>query len=89
MEAYPELKANENVASLTEELTTTENRVAFARQAYNDWVMGYNTFRESVPAVFFAPPWASQKTVLSWRWTTVRRSNKRPSYHVLILPQKP
>jgi LemA protein len=55
MEAYPELKANENVASLTEELTSTENKVAFARQAYNDWVMGYNTFRESFPSVFFAP----------------------------------
>lgn len=55
MEAYPELKANENVASLTEELTSTENKVAFARQAYNDWVTGYNTYRESVPAVIFAP----------------------------------
>lgn len=54
MEAYPELKANENVAALTEELTSTENKVAFARQAYNDWVMGYNTFRESFPSVFFA-----------------------------------
>jgi LemA protein len=55
MEAYPELKANENVASLTEELTTTENKVAFARQAYNDWVMGYNTYRESFPVAFIAP----------------------------------
>jgi LemA protein len=55
MEAYPELKANENVAALTEELTTTENKVSFARQAYNDWVMGFNTYRESFPAVFFAP----------------------------------
>jgi LemA protein len=54
MEAYPELKANENVAALTEELTSTENKVAFARQAYNDWVMGYNTFRESFPSVLFA-----------------------------------
>lgn len=54
MEAYPELKANENMMQLTEELTTTENRVAFARQAYNDSVMEYNTFRESFPAVVLA-----------------------------------
>jgi LemA protein len=54
MEAYPELKANESVASLTEELTSTENKVTFARQAYNDWVMGYNTYRESFPAAMFA-----------------------------------
>lgn len=54
MEAYPEVKANENVAALFEELTSTENRVAFARQAYNDWVMGFNTYRESFPAVAFA-----------------------------------
>ena len=49
MEDYPELKANENVAQLTEELTHTENRVSFARQAYNDSVMAYNTYRESFP----------------------------------------
>lgn len=55
MEAYPELKANENVAMLTEELTSTENKVAFARQAYNDWVMGFNTYRESFPTVLIAP----------------------------------
>jgi LemA protein len=55
MEAYPELKANENVAMLTEELTSTENKVAFARQAYNDWVMGFNTYRESFPTVMLAP----------------------------------
>ncbi len=55
MEAYPELKANENVAALTEELTTTENKVSFARQAYNDWVMGYNSYRESFPVIVMAP----------------------------------
>lgn len=48
-EAYPDLKANRNMLQLTEELTTTENRVAFARQAYNDAVMGYNITRETVP----------------------------------------
>jgi len=53
-EAYPDLKANENMMQLSEELTTTENKVAFARQAYNDSVMGYNTLRESFPNNFFA-----------------------------------
>ena len=54
MEAYPDLKANENMMQLSEELTTTENRVAFARQGFNDAVMGYNTYRQSFPPVFFA-----------------------------------
>ena len=53
-EAYPDLKANENMAQLTEELTSTENKVAFARQGYNDSVMVYNTKREQFPAVIFA-----------------------------------
>ncbi|WP_116367133.1 LemA family protein [Parahaliea mediterranea] len=54
MEAYPDLKASENMQQLSEELTNTENRVAFARQGYNDAVMAYNTFRQSFPPVFFA-----------------------------------
>lgn len=49
-EAYPDLKANQNMMQLTEELTSTENKVAFARQAYNDSVMAYNTQREVFPA---------------------------------------
>jgi LemA protein len=49
MEAYPDLKANQNMMQLSEELTSTENRVAFARQAYNDQVMAYNTYRQSFP----------------------------------------
>lgn len=53
-EAYPDLKANENMMQLSEELTTTENKVAFSRQAYNDSVMTYNTLRESFPNNFFA-----------------------------------
>ncbi len=48
-ESYPDLKANSNMQQLQEELSTTENRVAFARQAYNDSVMSYNTYRESFP----------------------------------------
>ncbi len=54
MEAYPDLKASENMQQLSEELTTTENRIAFARQGYNDTVMGYNTYRQTFPPVFFA-----------------------------------
>ncbi|MBY6064452.1 LemA family protein [Pseudidiomarina sediminum] len=54
MEAYPDLKANQNMMQVSEELTSTENRVAFARQAFNDAVMSYNTYRQSFPPVFFA-----------------------------------
>ena len=54
MEAYPDLKANQNMMQLSEELTTTENKVAFARQAFNDAVMAYNTYRQSFPQTFFA-----------------------------------
>lgn len=53
-EAYPDLKANQNMMQLSEELTSTENKVAFARQAYNDAVMDYNTLRESFPNNFVA-----------------------------------
>src|SRR3954463_3857824 len=53
-EQYPDLKANQNVLSLQEELSSTENKIAFSRQAYNDSVMEYNTKRESVPDNFFA-----------------------------------
>ncbi len=53
-EAYPELKANQNMMQLTEELTSTENKISFARQAYNDSVMTYNTTRETFPNVIFA-----------------------------------
>ncbi len=54
MEAYPELKANENMLQLTEELTSTENRVAFSRQSFNDAVTAYNTYRQTFPPVYFA-----------------------------------
>ena len=53
-EAYPDLKANQNVLQVQEELTSTENKVGFARQAYNDSVMEYNTKRESFPDNIFA-----------------------------------
>jgi len=53
-EAYPDLKANQTMATLSEELTSTENRIAFSRQAFNDAVMSYNTARESFPASIIA-----------------------------------
>ena len=53
-ESYPDLKANQNVLALQEEITSTENKFAFARQAYNDSVMQYNTKRESFPDNIFA-----------------------------------
>ncbi|WP_299236091.1 LemA family protein [uncultured Halomonas sp.] len=54
MEAYPDLKASENMQQLSETLTSTENRVAFARQAFNDAVMQYNTYKQSFPPVVLA-----------------------------------
>ena len=54
VEAYPDLKANANMMQLSEELTSTENRVAFARQAFNDAVMNYNTYKQSFPPVVLA-----------------------------------
>ncbi len=53
-EQYPDLKANQNMMQLTEELTSTENKISFARQAYNDAVTGYNTTRERFPTNFIA-----------------------------------
>ena len=54
VEAYPQLKANENVLALQEELVSTENRIGFARQAYNDAVMDYNIKRETFPEILVA-----------------------------------
>jgi LemA protein len=53
-EQYPDLKANQNMMQLTEEITSTENKISFARQAYNDSVMTYNTARESFPTNILA-----------------------------------
>jgi len=54
VEAYPDLKGNENMMQLTEELTSTENKVSFARQAFNDQVMEYNTYKQSFPQNVFS-----------------------------------
>jgi LemA protein len=54
VEQYPDLKANQNMMQLSEELTSTENKVAFSRQAFNDAVTAYNTYKQSFPAVALA-----------------------------------
>ncbi len=54
IEDYPELKADQTIAQLSEEIASTENRIAFARQAYNDEVMQYNTYKQSFPQLIFA-----------------------------------
>jgi LemA protein len=54
MEAYPDLKANQNMMQLSEELISTENKVGFARQGFNDQVMAYNTYKQSFPQILFA-----------------------------------
>ncbi|TLU66214.1 LemA family protein [Thalassotalea litorea] len=56
MEDYPDLKANENMLQVNEELVSTENRIGFARQAFNDQVMSYNTYKQQFPQNFFAGP---------------------------------
>jgi LemA protein len=64
IERYPDLKANRAVADLTEQLTSTENRIAYARQAYNDWSTGFNDYREAfadeprVPVSAILPKWS-------------------------------
>jgi LemA protein len=63
-EAYPDLKANQNILQVQEELTSTENKIAFARQAYNDTVMEYNTKRETFPDTIFAGMFGFQGATL-------------------------
>ena len=63
-EAYPDLKANQNILQVQEELTSTENKIAFARQAYNDTVMEYNTKREDFPETIFAGMFGFQAATL-------------------------
>ncbi|WP_250658730.1 LemA family protein [Alkalimarinus coralli] len=63
-EAYPDLKANETIQQLMEELSSTENKVSFARQAYNDFVMAYHTYREQFPNNFIAGFFGFKETAL-------------------------
>ena len=53
VEAYPDLKASTNMAQLSEEITSTENKISFARQSFNDQVTAYNTYKQNFPAVVF------------------------------------
>jgi len=76
-EAYPDLKANQNMMQLTEELSSTENRIAFARQAYNDAVMTYNTKCESFPDNLVASKFAfKQAELLELEDTEARKAVK-------------
>jgi LemA protein len=61
MEAYPDLKASQNMMQVSEELTSTENKVAFARQAFNDAVTAYNTYKQSFPPVLLAKSFGHAK----------------------------
>ena len=61
MEAYPDLKANQNMMQFSEELTTTENKIAFARQSFNDAVMQYNTYRQMFPNSIIANRYGHDK----------------------------
>ena len=63
-EAYPDLKANQNMMAIQEELTSTENKVAFSRQAFNDAVTAYNMYRDSFPQMLFAGTFGFQHASL-------------------------
>ena len=76
-EAYPDLKANQNMAQLTEEITSTENKVAFARQAYNDAVMAYNTYRQSSRRSCSPACSATARTPSCWTSTTPKSPKRR------------
>jgi LemA protein len=79
-EQYPDLKANQNMMQLTEELTSTENKIAFARQAYNDSVMTYNTARETFPNVLLAGMFGFQPAELFHVEDPAERSAPKVSF---------
>jgi len=64
VEQYPDLKANETISSLSEEITSTENRVAFSKQSYNETVMEYNTYRETFPNNLIADKYNFRQAIL-------------------------
>ena len=82
MEAYPDLKANQNMMQLSEELITTENKVSFARQAFNDQVMAYNTYKQTFPPVFFAVRFghAQDATLLEFEDTAAIQAAPKVSF---------
>ncbi|HSJ63172.1 MAG TPA: LemA family protein [Gemmatimonadaceae bacterium] len=79
-EAYPQLKADANMRQLTEELTSTENRIAFARQAYNDAVTSYNTSRETFPSSILAGTFGFAEAPLLTIENEVERAAPRVSF---------
>ncbi len=82
MEAYPDLKANQNMMQLSEELVSTENKVSFARQAFNDQVMAYNTYKQTFPPVFFAGRFghAQDATLLEFQDTVAIQAAPKVSF---------
>lgn len=74
-EAYPDLKANQNMMQLQEELATTENKIAFARQAFNDAVMHYNTKREAFPDMIIANKFGFKEAQL---WEMEEEEARKP-----------
>ena len=82
MEAYPDLKANQNMMQLNEELVSTENKVSFARQAFNDQVMAYNTYKQMFPPVYFAPMFghAQDATLLEFADTAAIQAAPKVSF---------
>jgi len=77
-EAYPDLKANQNMMQLTEELRSTENKVAFARQAFNDSATAYNIYKQTFPPVFFAGIFGhgQDATLLEFEGEPIRQAPK-------------
>ena len=80
VESYPDLKANQNMMQLSEEMSSTENRIAFARQAFNDAVMTYNTAREVFPAVLIAGIFGFQPAELLEMEDTQQRQSPEVSF---------
>ena len=79
-ENYPDLKANQNMMQLSEELSSTENKIAFARQSFNDAVMNYNTAREKFPNIMFANMFGFQPAQLFEVDTTEERQAPQISF---------
>ena len=82
LEAYPDLKANQNMMQLSEELISTENKISFSRQAFNDEVMAYNTYKQTFPPVFFAARFghAQDATLLEFEDTAAIQAAPKVSF---------
>ena len=79
MEAYPDLKANENMMQLSEEMTSTENRIASARQGYNDLVLKFNEYKQQFPTVIFAGMFGFSENAMNLEFEeSVQELNRAP-----------